>query len=657
MIQLRDRHIEELIPQYLERLNINSEDVEALYELGRISVSLGRVEEATSFLARVVALEPWRAEAKGLLLELRSKAGRMELDEVVALTRNALSKSHKKNVNIHTEAASEPASSDTAKNCNVPSPKIVAHDANHLPLSILYIPLEFSTWNGARSWSYSAQLGLEEGFAANNLECLTIPVIQGIPSHFPASWLSHAKQLCVGRRFDQVWIELVHTDPGEEVLEWLATLAPVRIALLPESLEFDDEIYSLHPPLRNRKAVVDFRLRFMTHALAVDEVDAERLNRGGLVKALWWPQAVPERFIRVQSGSASAEQAIFGGASYSWRQRIMDYPPLARLLKKLPAPENDTSYPALFDAVNRHCLAALDSGRAVDETMLAAYLSVLRGIRQECFSLWLNSLGSGCAVVNLPGYIKSYPGRVIEGMAAGRPVVSAEVPDRPRTRELFCNGEDILLFPQERPEVLEQHIIKLRSDPDYARQLAENARAKLWRFHTMEKRIGQILDWIQGGTEPCYHEQKNQVEIDAALQKFQASFSFAGPISVQQAAPGNTNLEKYTGMVSAAIEQRDIAKAITLLEQVIHLEPQFSEMLLTLCSANHEFGKAALYSLVAIANNKPNVDLLIAACEIAEKLNNKASGSAFMREAFRLNPSGSQLERLLKFDFGQDWIV
>lgn len=518
-------------------------------------------------------------------------------------------------------------------------------------LNILNIPLEFSTWNGARSWSYSAQLGLEEGFAANTMEFLTIPAIQGIPSYFPASWLSHAKRLCAGRCFDQVWIELVHTDPGEEFLEWLTNVAPVRIALIPESLEFDEEIYSRHPPLRNRRAIVDSRLRFMTHALTVDEADSDRLNANEVVKALWWPQAVPERYITVQSGTGSTEQAIFCGAAYSWRQQILDYPPLSALLKKMPSPEHDTNYPALFDAVNRHTLAALNSGISVDESMLTAYLSVLRGIRQECFSLWLKNLGSGCAIVNLPGYIKSYPGRVIEGMAAGRPVVSSEVPDRPRTKALFRDGEDILLFPQDRPEMLEHHLINLRNDPDRARQLTENARTNLWRFHTMGKRIAQVLAWIHNGTEPCYHEQTDKTALDEAVQKWLVAYSAFGQLSIPQAVQGNTDLDDYTLKIGAAIEQKNITEAIRLLEQIAHLEPHVIDMLMTLCRANNDLARAAAYSLVSMTTRTPEVELLIAGCEIAERQHNTAAGTAFLKEAFRLNPTEQQVERLLTFNF------
>jgi hypothetical protein len=42
---------------------------------------------------------------------------------------------------------------------------------------ILFISLEFPTWQEARSWSYAASLGFEEGFRANGVEFLTIPAL------------------------------------------------------------------------------------------------------------------------------------------------------------------------------------------------------------------------------------------------------------------------------------------------------------------------------------------------------------------------------------------------------------------------------------------------------------------------------------------------
>jgi glycosyltransferase involved in cell wall biosynthesis len=110
----------------------------------------------------------------------------------------------------------------------------------------------------------------------------------------------------------------------------------------------------------------------------------------------------------------------------------------------------------------------------------------------------------GSAVVNLPANVKAYAGRVVEAMAAGRPVISWEVPHRPRTRALFEDGEEILLYPRSEPAQLADHIRRILSEPEFSARVVENARRKVRQFHTVEHRVGQFLEWISTGTEPVY---------------------------------------------------------------------------------------------------------------------------------------------------------
>jgi len=112
----------------------------------------------------------------------------------------------------------------------------------------------------------------------------------------------------------------------------------------------------------------------------------------------------------------------------------------------------------------------------------------------------------GCAVVNLPSCVKAYAGRVPEAMAAGRPVISWRVPDRPRTEALFADGREILLFDADRPEELVEHARRLCRDEGLGRRMADAARTKLRRFHTIEHRTGQILDWLERGATPDFGE-------------------------------------------------------------------------------------------------------------------------------------------------------
>ena len=166
-----------------------------------------------------------------------------------------------------------------------------------LSCKILFITLEFSRWQQGRSWSYQANYGFEEGFAANGISFITLPAICEYSPNDPASWLSHLKAICDGKQFEQVWIEVVHNNLDDTILSYIATLAPVRLAIIGESLRYPDEVYVHAPNLKNRQAKVVHRLKYMTHALVGDEQDAEWLNSRGIIKAIWWVGGIPEKDI------------------------------------------------------------------------------------------------------------------------------------------------------------------------------------------------------------------------------------------------------------------------------------------------------------------------------------------------------------------------
>jgi hypothetical protein len=113
--------------------------------------------------------------------------------------------------------------------------------------------------------------------------------------------------------------------------------------------------------------------------------------------------------------------------------------------------------------------------------------------------LILDDFRTGCAVVNLPHFVQAYSGRVVEAMAAGRPVITWEIPDRPRTRELFECGKEILMFPRHSPEQLAAHIRDIQNDPQYGETIAAHARNKVLRCFTTEVLVRRILEWSTGG--------------------------------------------------------------------------------------------------------------------------------------------------------------
>lgn len=435
---------------------------------------------------------------------------------------------------------------------------------------VLYISLEFTCWQQARSWSYTGNLGFEEGFAANGITFLTVPALKEFAPGDPASWLSHLKAICDGKQFEQVWIEVVHNNLDDTILSYIATLAPVRLAIIGESLRYPEEVYVHAPNLKNRQAEVVHRLRYMTHALVVDELDAEWLNNRGIVKALWWVGALPVRTISMEASSPSQNIAHFSGALYGERERWLQHPQLQDVLIKQQPLEEDANLPVQFDQLNHQVIDILNKNVSFSPQLLHVHVEGLRLLRRQSFALWIEGLKHGCAVVNLPSFVLAYAGRVYEGMAAGRPVISWEISDRPRTRALFENGKEILLFSKDDPEQLAEQILRIQRDPGFADLISTNVRNKMLRYHTIEKRVAQILKWIETGEEPNYGENAFEQEVARDCGNIAGS-AMSTPdnfIKIASITPGNIREsgEKF-------IELGNVQEAISAYSKGVRLFP------------------------------------------------------------------------------------
>lgn len=355
--------------------------------------------------------------------------------------------------------------------------------------------LEFPAWKKARSLSYSGQLGIEEGLHANNIQFFTITT----------PWLSCAKKTCIGKKFDQVWIEISHQEIlDQKWREWILSIAPIRIGFLVESLEYHAEEIAEWAELKLRKQKAQERIQYMTHVVSCDEKDVENINAHNLVPAIWCPGAVPKRFIDQRESTVSKNYAVFSGAIYDARKKWLECPELKGLLVQQISPEQDTIYPFLFDTLHRGVDIFVRRRLPAGKFFLALYLLWLRYIRQKNFSLWLQGMKKAIAVVNLCSFVKGYSSRVVEGMAAGRPVISWDIPGCPRNRALFEDGKEILLYSENEPSQLAEHIRSILSKPEFARKIVANAQHKLRRFHTTEHRVKQILNWIENGQIPEY---------------------------------------------------------------------------------------------------------------------------------------------------------
>jgi hypothetical protein len=360
---------------------------------------------------------------------------------------------------------------------------------------VLCLFLEFDWWESARPLTYPAQLGLEEGLRASGCRTLTVTT----------PWLPRLKEICGGRRFDQVWVEIVHQRTlDDERLGFLAELAPVRVGFVLESIRYDAATYAASPHYRAREATVRHRLKFLTHAVVTDELDAAEIDAGGDVRACWWPQAVPRRFVADRPGAPREGPAVFRGSLYGDRVALARDRSLEGWFVVRRPLEDGTASPRLFDRLQMSAAACAGRGWPPPRIASAVHLFLLRRLRRRLFRRWMGALRGDPVVVNLPHSVGAYPGRVVEAMAAGRPVVAWDVPGRPRNRALFEDGAEILLFAGTDPAALASALSRLQREPALATALATNAWRKVKRAHTVERRVEQILAWTDTGDVPVF---------------------------------------------------------------------------------------------------------------------------------------------------------
>lgn len=371
-------------------------------------------------------------------------------------------------------------------------------------MKVLLLQLEFPAWKTARPWTYGASFAVAEGLAANGVSCLTVPIGPDVPPSSPASWLSHARQFLTGQRFDQVWIWLVHSSLDPQVLEWVAGLAPVRVGFVMESLRYEEEDYAWAPHLRPRAQLFAQHFEYLTHALVCDERDASDLTAQGQKPVLWWPGFVPNRFIVQQGCPPINNRAVFHGVPYGHRAHWLDHPLLRQTITFAKSSSQLTPNQQQFDVLQSAVHARLLQQPPVMEEELRQYVDALRTVREAEFRDWLNGLSDWAAIVNLPGLTRCFGGRVFEAMAIGRPVISWEIPGRPKTNALFQNNHEIIFFSADSPYSLAQRIEYVLSDPKRAHSIGSNGQRKILAHHTAERRMQQILEWIESGKEPDY---------------------------------------------------------------------------------------------------------------------------------------------------------
>ena len=378
-------------------------------------------------------------------------------------------------------------------------------------MKILLLQLEFSRWKTARPWSYPTNFGIAQVLRDKGIDTFTIPIVPDQNVKFQQSWLGRARELCSGMNFDQVWVWLLHYPYEQDTLDWIRTIAPIRIGILVESLQYDEEDYVREPHLKKRSSIVQQQVECLTHVLAGDENDVASIHSWGYAQALWWPCGVPEQSIRSFEPVVKHQQAVFHGTVYGNRERYFSQHELRQVLTCDHTDADQNEFHQLFDEIQIGMEKMLCSGSTLSTQDLHRFVGMLHQVRYGEFMKWMEYLQSWAVVVNLPSYAKFYGGRIFEGLAAGRPVISWEIPHHPKNNSLFQDGEEMLLFPKDNPNILVNHIERLLSDSHLAKRLVCSAQRKLRELHTVEKRVNDVLQWVETGAQACYEGGQDEV--------------------------------------------------------------------------------------------------------------------------------------------------
>ena len=342
------------------------------------------------------------------------------------------------------------------------------------------------------------------------------------------------------------------------------------------------------------------------------------------------------------------------------------HPALAGLFEIRPSAEVSTVIPHAFTSVGSAALKALNHGRIPDQAFLEAYLDCLRCLRRASFDNWIRLASESPLIINLPSTTKAQSGRVVEAMAAGCPVLTWELPERPRANALFRDGEELLLFPRDNPAVLAEKIQYLANNPEIALKIADNALEKVRDCHTVEIRVGQILQWIETGCEPNYQDGAagssatckltspvGENTLDELLSRFFEMSRYHGYQSryhlEQESDPLNISDSTATlAQIEAALERKDVAVARSLLESAYTHIPGLTPYLAQFYFVTGEWDKAEEFLLQALSGNPNDAEINLKLAQLARLAGNEKTAAIYMEQALALGPPAGEVLNLLK---------
>ncbi len=377
--------------------------------------------------------------------------------------------------------------------------------------NILFVLLEFDNWQRGRGWSYTGSYAFIDGFARNGHRCFVLPALFGRDPAAADSFIKHAPKLFADQQFDEAWIWTNHSSYDENFWSWLKEVAPVRVGVALESLNYTPFEHEVLPFLKEWMETGYASLPHCTHAIVPDEMDVPEIECRFGIPAAQNIFMIPEELVRNDLAPAR-EIASFIGSTY-FTGPGYDLPKAALLPRNqyladsrlhglmdrphFQLPERNSDTLARFETIHKEITVRLLSGK-LDRLGFEAYVTELQELRSKLFTMLLEGYRLGMANINLPTLVKSYSGRVLETMAACVPSVSWRIPERPQCASWFKEDDELVLF--DSIEELAQKLVRLRHEHEWREHLVANGRKAVLERYTTRIRCKQYSDWLDHGT-------------------------------------------------------------------------------------------------------------------------------------------------------------
>ncbi len=346
---------------------------------------------------------------------------------------------------------------------------------------ILFINYELLLWKRAKQWGYTGTYGIVEALSDLDYSCLMIN----------KHWINRLPSIIRQDNFKQIWVEVVHNKITDDLGRYLMQKSGIRVALIFESLFYSDEDLKITPELADRHKIVLDRLKYFTHVIVVDEMDVKLINDKMGIPAFWWRQAINLKYISSLMDLKKQKKSIFSGTLYGNRNGFLEFNHKKSIDRN---PKGSRLFEFFFNLNQVFAWFASNYFYFNPTIFFNVNMFIVKKLRNFEFRSYLKNLSKYQILINLPSLVKSYPGRVIEGMAAGCLVMTQKIVDRVMTNNIFLNEKEIVLY--DTISDFQNKYLAYIDDVDKCSKIQAAAYEEISKKHTLEVRISEFMHWL-----------------------------------------------------------------------------------------------------------------------------------------------------------------